>query len=287
MANPRRRLRELLAADGVIRSLGAHDVLTARLVERAGLETVFIGGFGISASLLGLPDQGFLTQTEMADAARRTAAAVRIPVIVDGDTGHGDLPQVRRTIALFEQAGAAGTLIEDQVSPKRCGHFAGKQVVSVEEMEDRLAAALEARADPDFVIIARTDARAPEGLAAAIERANRYGERGADVVFVEAPESLAELGTIAREVAFPQLVNMLVGGRTPIRSVDELAAMGFKIVVSPIETLLAAARAAERVITAWVRDGRVDGLAGETMMTFAEVKALLGADERPTARPGG
>src|SRR5438094_6960134 len=182
-----RRLRELLAAPQIIRSLGAHDGFTARLIEAAGLETVFIGGFGTSASLLGLPDVGFLTLTEMADAVRRMAQRVAIPVVADGDTGHGDLHNVVRTVREFERAGAAGILLEDQVTPKRCGHFEGKQVVPAEEMVLKLRAAQKARRDPDFVIIARTDARAVEGIDAAIARANRYGETGADVCFLEAP----------------------------------------------------------------------------------------------------
>src|SRR5438445_12727127 len=154
------RLRELLAGPKIIRSLGAHDVFTARLIEAAGLETVFIGGFGTSASLLGLPDVGFLTLTEMADAVRRMAQRVSIPVVADGDTGHGDLHNVVRTVREFERAGAAGSLLEGQVSPKRCGHFEGKQLIAADEMVLKLRAALAARRDPDFVIIARTDARA-------------------------------------------------------------------------------------------------------------------------------
>src|SRR3954454_6197595 len=153
-----RRLRELLRQPGVIRSLGAHDVFTARLIEQAGLETVFLGGFGTSASLLGLPDVGLLTLTEMADAVRRMASRVSIPVVADGDTGHGDLHNVVRTVREFERSGAAGILLEDQVNPKRCGHFEGKQVIPIEEMVLKLRAAQEARRDPDFVLIARTDA---------------------------------------------------------------------------------------------------------------------------------
>src|SRR6266852_9140482 len=177
----RRRFRELLQKPGIIRSLGAHDVFTARLIEAAGLETVFIGGFGTSASLLGLPDVGFLTLTEMADAVRRMAQRVAIPVVADGDTGHGDLHNVMRTVREFEHAGAAGILLEDQVTPKRCGHFQGKQVIPTAEMILKLRAALDARRDADFVLIARTDARAVEGIDGAIARANRYGAAGADV----------------------------------------------------------------------------------------------------------
>src|SRR5213595_781569 len=187
------RLRQLLQAPGVIRSLGAHDVFCARLVESAGLETVFIGGFGTSASMLGLPDVGFITLSEMADAVRRMASRVNIPVVADGDTGHGDLHNVVRTVREFERAGAAGILLEDQVTPKRCGHFEGKQLIAAGEMALKLKAALTARRDPDFVVIARTDARAVEGIDGAIARANRFGAAGADVCFIEAPQGLDEL----------------------------------------------------------------------------------------------
>jgi len=272
------RLRQLLKAPGVIRSLGAHDVFTARLIEAAGLETVFIGGFGTSASMLGLPDVGFLTLTEMADAVRRMAQRLSIPVVADGDTGHGDLHNVARTVREFEQAGAAGVLLEDQVSPKRCGHFQGKQVIPVEEMVLKLRAALDARRDADFVIIARTDARAVEGIEAAIARVNRYGAAGADVCFIEAPESRAELERIPREVKVPLLVNMLSGGVTPILTVDELGKLGYKIVVCPIESLLVTATAMQKLIQTLLQRGRVDLPAGD-MMTFAEIKKLLGLDE--------
>ncbi|HEX5270719.1 MAG TPA: isocitrate lyase/PEP mutase family protein [Gemmataceae bacterium] len=272
------RLRQLLNAPGVIRSLGAHDVFTARLVEAAGLETVFLGGFGTSASLLGLPDVGFITLSEMADAVRRMAMRVSIPVVADGDTGHGDLHNVVRTVREFERAGAAGVLLEDQVTPKRCGHFAGKQLIPAADMVLKLKAALSARADPDFVIVARTDARAVEGIDGAIERANRYGAAGADVCFIEAPQSQVELFAIPRAVKYPLLVNMLSGGATPIFPVEELGRMGYKIVVCPIETLLVTGRAVRRLIEALMTTGRCD-LPEADMMTFAEVKKVLGLDE--------
>ena len=275
--SPTRQFRELLNKPGVIRSLGAHDVFTARLIEAAGLETVFIGGFGTSASMLGLPDVGFLTLTEMADAVRRMALRVSIPVVADGDTGHGDLHNVVRTVREFERAGAAGVLLEDQVTPKRCGHFEGKQVIPAQEMVLKLRAALEARRDRDFVVVARTDARAVEGIDAAIERANRYGETGADVCFIEAPESRAELERIPREVRYPLLVNMLTGGVTPILTVEELHKLGYKIVVCPIESLLIVGTAIQRLIQVLLSKGRVDLPAAE-MMTFAEVKKVLGLE---------
>jgi 2-methylisocitrate lyase-like PEP mutase family enzyme len=273
-----RRFRELLEKPGIIRSLGAHDVFTARLIELAGLETVFIGGFGTSASLLGLPDVGFMTLSEMADAVRRMALRVSIPVVADGDTGHGDLHNVARTVREFEQAGAAGILLEDQVTPKRCGHFEGKQVIPIEDMVLKFKAALRARRDPDFVIIARTDARAVEGIDGAIRRVQGYAAAGADVCFIEAPQSLQELERIPREVKHPLLVNMLSGGVTPILTVDELQRLGYKIVVCPIESLLVAGTAIRKLIQTLLSRGRVD-LPAEEMMTFAEVKKVLGLDE--------
>ena len=273
-----RRFRDLLKQPGIIRSLGAHDVFTARLIEAAGLETVFLGGFGTSASLLGLPDVGFLTLTEMADAVRRMAQRVGIPLVADGDTGHGDLHNVTRTVREFERAGAAGILLEDQVAPKRCGHFAGKQIIPAEEMVLKLRAALAAREDPDFVIVARTDARAVEGLEGAIARVNRYGAAGADVCFIEAPESRAELERIPRAVSHPLLANMLTGGATPILPVDELERLGYKIVVCPIESLLVAGKAIQRLIATFLSRGRAD-LPADEMLTFADVKEILGLDE--------
>jgi len=272
-----RRIRELLAQPGIIRSLGAHDVFTALIVEQAGFETVFIGGFGTSASMLGLPDLNFLTMTEMAEAVRRMAARVTIPVIADGDTGHGDLHNVQRTVAAFESAGAAGILLEDQVMPKRCGHFADKQVVPTAEMVLKIKAAVAARSNPDFLIFARTDTRQMNGLGDAIDRVNRCCDAGADIAFVEAPQSLAELEEIPKRVKFPLLVNMLSGGVTPILPVNELAQLGYKLVVCPIESLMVCARAMRELCDAWKTTGRVDRVATEAM-TFAEVKQLLGVE---------
>ncbi len=276
--NKNRRLRQLLEEPGIIRSLGAHDVLTAMLIEQAGFETVFIGGFGTSASLLGLPDLNFLTMSEMADAIRRMSARLSVPLIADGDTGHGDLHNVVRTVQSFAGAGASGIILEDQVSPKRCGHFEGKQVIPAEEMAMKIKAAVHARPDPDFVIIARTDAREPLGLEEAIRRVNLYAEAGADVCFIEAPLTVEELERIPREVPHPLLVNMLWGGKTPILSVRELEQMGYKIVVCPIESLLVSAYAVRDLIQTFARDGRVDALR-ERMVSFADIKQMLGVEE--------
>jgi 2,3-dimethylmalate lyase len=272
------RLRRLLAGEQIIRSFAPHDVFTARVLEDAGIELLFLGGFGVSASVLGIPDVGLTTLTEMTDAVRRMADRLTVPLIADGDTGHGDLHNVARTVRDFERAGASGMLLEDQVAPKRCGHFSGKQVIPADEMLDKLKTALDTRNDPDFVIIARTDARAVEGVDSAIERANRYGEAGADVCFVEAPQSIEELTRVARDVAFPQLANMLPGGVTPILPADELQQLGFKIVVDPVGTLLATGHVVRQLAQAMLKDGRVDHLSSQ-MLGFDEVKQLLGLDQ--------
>jgi 2-methylisocitrate lyase-like PEP mutase family enzyme len=271
------RIRQLLAQPGIIRSLGAHDVFSALIVEQAGFETVFIGGFGTSASMLGLPDLNFLTMSEMAEAVRRMATRVSIPVIADGDTGHGDLHNVQRTVDMFESAGAAGILLEDQVMPKRCGHFADKQVIPTDEMVLKIKAAVRARSDPDFLIFARTDARQMNGLDDAIDRVNRCCDAGADIAFIEAPQSLAELEQIPKRVKHPLFVNMLTGGVTPILPVKELEQLGYKIVVCPIESLMVCARAMRDLCEAWKTTGRVDQLATQAM-SFDEVKRLLGVE---------
>lgn len=273
-----RQLRELLARPGIIRSLAPHDVFSARIMEQAGIELLFLGGFGASASLLGLPDTGLITQTEIVEAARRMKSAVRVPVIVDADTGHGDVQNIVRTVRELERAGAAGLLLEDQVFPKRCGHFPGKQVTSAEEMLVRLRAALDARVDPDFVIIARTDALTVHGVDDAIGRAQQYAEAGADVCFVEAPRSVDELARIAREIPRPQLANMLVGGATPILSAADLEQLGYRICVSPVESLAIAGFAVRALAQAMLKEGRVDGLS-DRMLPFAELQQVLGVAE--------
>ena len=275
--NGGKRLRELLTQPGIVRCLEAHDVFTALIVEEMGFETVFIGGFGTSASLLGLPDLNFLTTIEMAGAVQRMAARVSIPVIADGDTGHGDLHNVQHTVESFESAGAAGILIEDQVMPKRCGHFEQKQVIPAEEMVLKIKAALRARSSPDFLIFARTDARQMNGLEDAIERINRCCCAGADIAFIEAPESREELELIPNRVGYPLLANMLTGGVTPILSVQELAQLGYKLVAYPIESLMVTARAMRELCQTLKTEGRVDRLVSDAM-SFTEIKRLLGVD---------
>lgn len=271
------RLRALLAQPGLITSLGVHDVFTGLVVEQAGFDTVFLGGFGASASALGLPDLNLMTMSEMAEVVGRMTARLTTPVIADGDTGHGDLHNVARTVAMFERAGAAGILLEDQVTPKRCGHFADKQVIPAADMVLKIKVAVQTRRNPDFVIIARTDARQVNGLDDAIDRANRCCAAGADVAFIEAPQSLAELAEIPRRVPYPLLANMLTGGVTPILPAAELAQLGYKIAVFPVETLMVTA-AAVRALCAHIQaTGRAD-TTPVPMATFADIKQLLGVE---------
>lgn len=273
-----RALRGLIQYEPIVRCLGAHDALSAKLIEHAGLESIFVGGFGSSASMLGLPDMNILSLTQMTDAASRILQAVKVPVIVDADTGHGDLHNVQRTVQLFEQAGAAGILIEDQTMPKRCGHFEGKQVIPADEMVLKLKAAIDARKNPDLVLIARTDARAVHGIDEAIDRACAYGEAGADICYVEAPESVEELAEIPRRVPYPTLVNMLTGGKTPPKSLADLQDFGYKIALYPIESVLVTAHAVERLTKELLQHGRVDQMS-ESMMSFGEMQNLLGMPE--------
>ena len=214
----------------------------------------------------------------MADAVRRMASRLHIPVVADGDTGHGDIHNVQRTVREFENAGAAGILLEDQANPKRCGHFSGKQIVSTKEWLDRLKAGLDARKNPDFIIIARTDSRAIEGVHAAIDRANQAKDLGVDVCFVEAPQSIEELQLIANEVKLPLLANMLTGGATPILSANELEAMGYKIVVCPIESLMVTAAAMKQLLKVYMEHGRVDRPDAGAMFNFTELKETLGLE---------
>jgi 2,3-dimethylmalate lyase len=243
------RLRELVDAGGTIVAPGAFDPLAARLVEEAGFPAVYMTGFGTSAALLGRPDVGLLTMTEMAGNAGRIADCVDIPVIADADTGYGNALNVIRTTAAYEAAGVAAAHIEDQVAPKKCGHMEGKLVIPAEEMAQKIRAAAEARAQPEFMIIARTDARAVEGLEAALDRARLYRQAGADALFIEALTTEQEAAEVAR--AFPDvplLFNWAEGGKTPPLSLDRLRQLGYRIVIFPISTLLAATAAMRRVL---------------------------------------
>jgi 2-methylisocitrate lyase-like PEP mutase family enzyme len=250
---------------------GAFDGLTARLVEKAGFSAVYMTGFGAAASLLGLPDVGLLSGTEMKEQAARLSAATELPVIADADTGYGNALNVMRTVVEYEKAGVAAVQLEDQVTPKKCGHMAGKVVVPIEEMVSKIRAAVDARRDPDTIIIARTDAVATDGLPAAIERARIYRESGADILFVEAPSAESDVERIAGELAgsMPLLFNWADGGRTPRISYDRIAELGFAMVIYPIGTLLAATGAVQRLLNE-LRLSGTPATVSRDLQTFAE-----------------
>ena len=256
-AAARPRLRELLARPEPLVAPGAYDALSARLVEQAGFDVVYMTGFGSTASLAGRPDVGLLTGTEMVDNARRIAAAVDVPVIADADTGYGNAINVVRTVQAYEQAGVAGIHLEDQVMPKKCGHMSGKAVIPADEMAGKIRAAVEARRDPDFLLIARTDAAAVEGLSAAIDRGRAYADAGADVLFVEAPTSEDDIARVAEELrgVAPLVFNWAEGGRTPPIPLARIAELGFALVLFPIGTLLAATAGIRRLLAS-LRDAR-------------------------------
>jgi 2-methylisocitrate lyase-like PEP mutase family enzyme len=274
---PTSQLRKLIARPGALMAPGVADALNARLVRRHGFEAVYMTGAGTTAVRLGMPDVGLLTMTEMVDNAARIAEASGLPVIADADTGYGGVLNVRRTVRAYERAGVAAIHIEDQEMPKRCGHLMGKQLVPVEEMQAKIRAAVDARDDPDFVLIARTDAIAVEGFEAALERAGRYREAGADVLFVEAPGP-AELPLIAPRLKAPLLYNMATSGKTPFLAKDEIERLGFKLIIYPNWLMLAAIRAASGVLARLREEGTIAGVAQE-VPSFKEFFDLLGMPE--------
>jgi 2,3-dimethylmalate lyase len=243
------QLRKMLNSPGIIVAPGAYDGISARLIERQGFKAVYMTGAGTAASVLGQPDIGLTTLTEMTTHAARIASCVSLPVIADADTGYGNALNVIRTVREYERAGVAAIHLEDQVFPKRCGHLAGKAVIPEKEFAEKIRAASENRSDPDFIIIARTDARAVNGLDDAIARARLYREAGADVIFVEAPTSREEVEQIAREVQAPLLSNQVPGGRTPAVTASELEKLGYKIVIFPTVGFMAASLAIEQALS--------------------------------------
>ena len=250
------RFRELLSSPGPILLPGCYDALGARLIEQADFDAVYVTGFGASASLLGRPDVGLLGMSEMADHAARIVAATDLPVIADADTGYGNPINVIRTVQTYERVGVAGLHIEDQVMPKRCGHMEGKVVVPATEFEAKVRAAVEARRNPDFTIIARTDARAPHGLDDALARARAARAAGADVLFVEALQNMDELKTVAKELSdIPLVFNWAEGGKTPPLTKAEIVELGFAMIIMPISTLLAATKAMQEVLAKLKADG--------------------------------
>jgi 2-methylisocitrate lyase-like PEP mutase family enzyme len=256
---------------------GCFDGLSAVLAEAAGFEAAYLTGFGLSASLLGAPDIGLLTQTEMAAAGQRVCAATSLPVIADADTGYGGPLDVARTVDLYERAGVAALQIEDQVAPKRCGHLAGKEVVPLDEAVTRMRAAVRARSEPSTVVVARTDAVATDGLEAAVDRALRFADAGADWLFVEAVTTVDDLATVGRRLeGVPLVLNWVDGGRTPAPDLATVAELGFAVVIAPVAGVLAAAGAVRERLEQ-LRQGLGESPAA---MGFDELQRLLRLPER-------
>jgi 2-methylisocitrate lyase-like PEP mutase family enzyme len=276
--SPRARLRALLAGPEPLIAPGAYDALSARLIEQAGFDAVYMTGFGTTASLIGRPDVGLLTGAEMVDNARRIVSAVDVPVIADADTGYGNALNVLRTVQLYEQAGVAGIQLEDQVAPKKCGHMSGKAVIETGEMVGKIRAAVAARQDPDLVVIARTDAVAVTGVADAVARGRAYAEAGADLLFVEAPTSEADIQAVATELrgVAPLVFNWAEGGKTPPLPLARIAELGFALVIYPIGTLLAATAGIRSLLATLKADG-VPSLSG--LPTFDGFTDLVGLPE--------
>ncbi|MFB3818090.1 MAG: oxaloacetate decarboxylase [Candidatus Methylomirabilales bacterium] len=274
----RRLLKDAVAEKKIIALPGCHDVLTARIAEKVGFPAVYMTGYGTSASMLGQPDVGLLTLSEMAMRAGHMASAVSVPVLADGDTGYGNAVNVIRTVREYEKAGVAGIQLEDQVLPKKCGHMLGREIVPTDEMVGKIRAAVDARSDPDFVIMARTDARTKYGIEEALARAQAYEEAGADILFVESPESEEEMRRITGSFKVPVLANMIEHGRTPFKSVGELQALGYHLALYCVSSTFIAAKAVQDLMQALMETGTTKAL-WSRMMTFEAFNTFVGLPE--------
>jgi len=261
-------LRNLLREPGIIVAPGAHNAFTAKIIEQTGgFQAIYMTGSGATMNLLGEPDVGLLTMTEMVTQAKNMVNATSLPVIADADTGYGNALNVMRTVREYEKTGVAAIHIEDQITPKKCGHFEGKQLISQDEMLGKIRAAVDAREDPDFVLIVRTDARAVLGLDEAIKRAQAYLKAGADAIFLEAPQSVDELKIIAKSIDAPLLANMVEGGKTPFLTVQELEEIGYKIVIYPRSAICAAAKTIQELMQLLKETGTTEGFL-DRVVTF-------------------
>jgi len=272
-------VRQVLRDRGQLIMPGVYDALSAKIAARAGFEVIFITGYSLSATLLGEPDFGLLTQSEVVGAAQRICSVVDTPVIVDADTGYGNAINVIRTVEELLRAGAAGMFLEDQIWPKRCGHMKGKQVIPIDEQIKKLQAAVEAKGERDFFIVARTDSRQALGLKEAIRRGLAFKAAGADAVFIEAPESKEEMREIARNVPGPLVANMLERGVTPLMGPKELKDLGFELVVWPLAPLYSVAKSLTDVYTTLRRDGSTLAIL-DRLMPFDEFNEIVGLDEK-------
>ena len=276
--NSRQLLKQLFKRDRLLVAPGCFDGLSARLVEEAGFEAAYLSGGAVARSM-GIPDIGLVTMSEVIDRAAQVVAAVKIPIIADADTGYGNAVNLVRSVREFERTGVAAIHIEDQITPKRCGHLDGKEVIPLAEMEKKLQAALASRSDPDFSIIARTDARGVHGFDDAIRRGRAFAELGVDAVFVEAPQSEAELEEIPRALSnVPLLVNVFKGGKTPMLPVERLQQMGYRIAIYPSETQRAAIHAMRQALGLLKREGTTEKM-DDALTTFKERDKVVGLDE--------
>ncbi len=272
-----KKLRELLEDPGIIVAPGAFDAWSARLVESEGFPAVYLTGYGASASVLGQPDIGLMSMTEMASHARNMAAAISLPLIADGDTGYGGTLNVMRTVREYETAGVAAIQLEDQVFPKRCGHMQEKRLIPEKEMAAKIKAAVHARQSEDFMIIARTDSRAVEGLEQAVERAFAYSEAGADIIFVEAPHSEEEMRYVSEKLRLPLMANMVENGKTPLFTAGQLENMGYKLVIYPVSTLYSATKCIIQMLRYLKKDGTTSNFA-DYMVDFCEFNKMSEVD---------
>ncbi|MDD2990729.1 MAG: isocitrate lyase/phosphoenolpyruvate mutase family protein [Zoogloea sp.] len=271
----RKKLKELVAAKRGVIVPGAFNALSARVIADLGFEALYITGAGVTNMWFGMPDQGFMGLAEIADHTARIRDAVELPLLVDADTGFGNALNVYHTVRTLERAGADCIQLEDQVAPKRCGHFAGKDVISTEEAVSKIKAAVDARRDPDFLIMARTDAAAVHGFEAAVERAQLFAEAGADILFVEAVTTAEEIRALPQRLATPQLMNMVIGGKTPIFNATELGELGFGIVLYANAALQGAVMGMQKALGV-LRDEREILESGGLVTPFAERQRLVG-----------
>lgn len=276
--NARKTLRQALSKKEILVAPGAHDALTARAIEKAGFQAVYMTGYGQAASALGKPDIGLLSMTEMLDRARKMVSSVDIPVIADADTGFGNAITVMRTVEEYEAAGVAAIQLEDQVAPKRCGHMVGRKVISMEEMVGKIEAAKVARIDEDLVIIARTDARTIHGIDEAIKRAKAYEAAGADVIFVESVESEEEMKRVNEEINVITLANMVEGGRTPLLKNKELEDLGYDLVIWATASTYVVSKAMNDLMENLKNEGTTENYM-DKMITFKDFNTLVGLED--------
>lgn len=271
----RKRFRQLVEAEEILLLPGAYDALSAKLIEAAGFQGVYMTGYGQAASKLGQPDVGLMTMTEMVERAGDMVMAVGIPVVCDADTGFGNNVNIVRTIREYERLGAAAIQLEDQTMPKKCGHMLGREVIDAQDMVMKLKAAVAARTDPDFLIIARTDARTNYGIDEAIRRGKLYAEAGADIVFVESVESVEEMRRVNREVPARTIANMVETGRTPFLTAQELQEVGYDLVVYPISSLFTAAKSVYDMLLDLKANGTTKNYL-DKMMSFSQFNDFIG-----------